>query len=175
MSKTKKLVLAALTAAFMCILSPISIPLGGGVGIGLGIFVVVLTSYLLEVPMCVVSCGMYLLIGLLGLPVFAGFNGGVGAFVGPTGGFLIGYIFVSLLAGVFAKIGKGKILIFILGTVLGLLICYSLGTLWYMYIMKVKLVPAIFVCVVPYVIFDLVKIAIACVVGPILKKNIKRA
>ena len=175
MSKTKKLVLVALTAAIMCILSPVSIPLGGGVGIGLGIFVVILTAYLLEAPMCIVSCGIYLLIGFLGLPVFAGFNGGVGAFVGPTGGFLVGYIFVAILSGIFAKIGKGKIFAFILGTVLGLLICYLLGTLWYMYVMKVKLVPAIFVCVVPYVIFDLIKIAIACIVGPILKKNISRA
>ena len=175
MSKTKKLVLIALTAAFMCVLSPISIPLGGGVGIGLGIFVVILTSYILEVPMSIVSCGIYLLIGLLGLPVFAGFNGGVGAFVGPTGGFLVGYIFVALLAGIFAKIGKGKISVFILGAVLGLLICYLLGTLWYMYVMKVNFVPAIFVCVVPYVIFDLVKIVIACIIGPVLKKNILRA
>lgn len=175
MSKTKKLVLIALTAAFMCVLSPISIPLGGGVGISLGIFVVVLTSYLLEAPMGVVSCGIYLLIGLLGLPVFAGFNGGVGAFVGPTGGFLVGYIFVALLAGVFAKIGKGKIFVFIFGAAIGLLICYMLGVLWYMYVMKVKLVPAIFVCVVPYVLFDLVKITIACIIGPLLKKNIIKA
>ena len=174
MNKTNKLVLAALTAAIMCILSPISIPLGGGVGISLGIFVVLLTSYILEAPMCVVSCGIYLLIGLLGLPVFAGFNGGVGAFVGPTGGFLVGYILVALLAGVFVKIGRGKILIFIPGAVVGLLICYLMGTLWYMHVMKVELVPAIIVCVLPYVIFDLVKIAIVCIVGPILKKNIVR-
>lgn len=175
MSKTKKLVLIALTAAFMCVLSPISIPLGGGVGIGLGIFVVLLTSYILEAPMCVVSCGIYLMIGLLGLPVFAGFNGGVGAFVGPTGGFLVGYILVALLAGVFAKIGRGKVFVFVPGAVSGLLICYLLATLWYMYVMKVELVPAIMVCVLPYVVFDLAKIAIVCIVGPVLKKNINKA
>lgn len=173
MSNTKKLVITGLMSALMCVLSPFSLPLFGGIGLSLGIMVVLFMAYVLELPMGTISCGIYILLGIVGLPVFAGFSGGIGVLLGPTGGFIGGYIILSLIAGIFVKIGKGNRLVFFGGALFGLLCCYLLGTLWYMHVSNVSFVPAITVCVLPYVIFDIVKIVIVCILGPILKKNIK--
>ena len=173
MSKTKKLVMVALMAALMCVISPITIPIAGGVGASLGVFMVVLIAYLLEFPMGLVCCMIYLLLGLVGIPVFSCFQGGLGAFMGPTGGFLVGYIALGSVAGFFVKIGKGNRWVFVGGALGGLLICYILGTLWYMVVTEVNLMVAIATCVAPYVVFDIIKIAVVCIIGPVFKKNIQ--
>ncbi len=175
MSKTRKLAMVALMAALMCILSPITIPVAGGVGANLGVFMVVLMAYILEFPMGIASCAIYLLLGLVGLPVFAGFQGGVGVFMGPTGGFLIGYLALGAVSGLFLKIGKGNRWIFASGAAVGLVICYILGALWYMAVIKVKFLTAIVTCVAPYVVFDIIKITVVCIIGPVFKKNIQQA
>lgn len=173
MSKTKKLVMVALMAALMCILSPITIPVAGGVGASLGVFMVVLIAYLLEFPMGLMCCNIYLLLGLVGIPVFSGFQGGLGVFMGPTGGFLIGYLALGAMSGIFLKIGKGNRWIFAGGAALGLLICYIMGALWYMVVTKVNLMGAIVTCVAPYIVFDIIKIAVVCIIGPVFKKNMQ--
>lgn len=172
MNKTKKLIVTALMAAVMCVISPFTIPISGGVGISMGIMIVFLMSYILEFPMGLVSCLVYILIGIIGLPVFQGFQGGIGVILGPTGGFIAGYIFIGFIVGLFVKLGNGKRVFFVIGAIIGLIVCYIMGCLWYMYLMEAGFKVAVMVCVIPYIFFDLLKIGIVCAIGPVLKKNI---
>ena len=97
-SKIKDLSIIALFAAIMCILGPLSIPIGP-VPISLTTFAVFLSVYLLGAKKSAISVIIYLLIGLTGLPVFSGFQGGVAKLAGPTGGYIIGYIAAAFLVG----------------------------------------------------------------------------
>ena len=172
MSKVKNLAYIGLMSAIMCILSPITIPLGGGVGITPGIFVILFMTYVMGMGRTLICYGIYLLLGIVGLPVFAGFQGGLGVLLGPTGGFLVGYVTVIVSVGLMLKI-KEKRLFLVLGSVIGLLLCYLLGCLWYMYVMDVNFVSALWMCVIPFVAFDGIKVAMVCVIGPPCKKRVK--
>ena len=172
MSKVKNLAYIGLMSAIMCILSPITIPLSGGVGVTLGIFVIMFMTYVMGMGRTLICYGIYLLLGIVGLPVFAGFQGGVGAILGPTGGFLVGYVAVIVSVGLMLKI-KEKRLFLVIGSVIGLLLCYILGCLWYMRIMDVNFVGALWMCVIPFVAFDGIKVAMVCVIGPPCKKRVK--
>ena len=96
--KIQELVLAALMTAVLAILSPISIPIGP-VPISLGTFAVCLSVTILGKNLGTVSYLTYLLLGLAGLPVFSNYEGGLAKLLGPTGGYLIGMLFLSLLGG----------------------------------------------------------------------------
>lgn len=172
MSKVKNLAYIGLMSAIMCILSPITIPLSGGVGVTLGIFVIMFMTYVMGMGRTLICYGIYLLLGIVGLPVFAGFQGGVGALLGPTGGFLVGYVAVIVSEGLMLKI-KEKRLFLVIGSVIGLLLCYILGCLWYMRIMDVNFVGALWMCVIPFVAFDGIKVAMVCVIGPSCKNRVK--
>lgn len=172
MSKVKNLAYIGLMSAIMCILSPITIPLSGGVGITLGIFVIMFMTYVMGMGRTLICYGIYLLLGIVGLPVFAGFQGGIGVILGPTGGFLVGYVAVVVSVGLMLKI-KEKRLFLVIGSVIGLLLCYLSGCLWYMHIMDVNFVGALWMCVIPFVAFDAIKVAMVCVVGPPCKKRVK--
>ena len=86
----------AIMAALMCILGPLSIPIGP-VPVSLTNLVVLLAAVLLGAKLSTVSAVVYILLGLVGLPVFSGFQGGVAKLAGPTGGYIIGFIFLSFI------------------------------------------------------------------------------
>lgn len=73
---------------------------------------------------------LYLFMGLIGIPVFAGGTGGIQHFAGPTGGFLIGYLFSAFITGVFVTIDKKNLLPLIAGVIAGTLAIYSIGFAW---------------------------------------------
>jgi biotin transport system substrate-specific component len=117
---------------------------------------------------------LYILIGLVGLPVFSGFEGGAQKLVGPTGGFLIGYIPCALIIGLLVDKLEKKIWIYPVVMVLGTAVLYAFGTAWFMISLKYTLAAALMACVVPFLIFDAVKIVLASVVSPILRKTLKK-
>ena len=102
-SDTKNLVLCAVCAAITCVLAPLSIPLAGGVPISLATFAVMLAGVLLGGSLGALSQLIYVLLGAVGLPVFAGWTGGLGNVLGMTGGFIIGYIPCAWLTGLIYK------------------------------------------------------------------------
>ena len=105
--------------------------------------------------------------------MFAGFSGGIGVLFGPTGGYIIGFIFTALIVGLMTeKLGK-KLWVEIVSMILGLAVCYAFGTVWYMFQMKMGLVESILLCVVPYLIADALKIAFSAVLVNRLDKVIK--
>ena len=164
----------ALFAAILCILSPLAIPVGP-VPVTLGLFVIYLSIYLLKCREVMLSTVLYLLIGLAGLPVFSGFSGGAAKLVGPTGGYLIGYIFVALIGGFIADKSAHKLIITELGLVLGTLVAYVFGTAWYMFITENTLTAALGVCVLPFIPFDIIKIVIAALLGRTIRSALNKA
>lgn len=155
--------LSALMTAALCILAPLSIPIGP-VPITLSVLIVCLFPYLVGVRLSAVAVLLYLFIGAIGLPVFSGFEGGLQKLIGPTGGYLLGYIPLVIVGGAFIK-GNKKPLWQFLGLLLGLICCYALGTVWLCLCLKLELSSALSIAVMPFLPFDAVKLALAVIIG----------
>ena len=97
-SKVYQMAACAIMSALLCVLGPNSLPIGP-IPISLTNLVIYLTVYILGAKGSVVSYLIYILLGAIGLPVFSGYQGGVGKIVGPTGGYLVGFIFIALIGG----------------------------------------------------------------------------
>jgi biotin transport system substrate-specific component len=179
MTKTKKMTTyqmatAALMAAVMCILGPMSVPIGP-VPISLTNLVIYFALYLIGSKYGTVSYLVYLLLGAVGLPVFSGFTGGFAKLAGPTGGYLIGFIPMAIIGGLMIEKSHGKKLPSILGMVLGTLVDYLFGTLWFVVVMKCGFWYALTVCVIPFLIGDGIKIVLAAVFGSLLRARLVQA
>lgn len=170
---TKTLVLIALMTAITCILAPLSIPLPiSPVPITLTNLVLYFSIYLLGWKNATISYVIYLLLGIVGLPVFSGFSGGLGKVAGPTGGYLVGFLFITVLSGIIVEKFEQNRLMCVVGIVIGLAICYILGTLWLAVQMDMTFVAALSIGVLPYLLGDAVKIIVAVLVAPSIKKRV---
>lgn len=171
----QNLTFTALMAAILCIMGPIVIPIGT-VPISFANMAIYLTIILLDKKKAIISVAIYLLIGLVGLPVFAGFSAGAGKLFGPTGGYLMGYLVLSFIGGNLLEKGKWqerqKLWYQILALSVGTLGLYFVGTLWLMYQSKLNLMTALSVGVFPFVIFDAIKILLAVNIGNSIKKRL---
>lgn len=175
--KTIQMAEIALLSAVLCVVAPIAIPLPvSPVPLSLATFVVYLAAVLLGPKKGSISVMVYLLLGMVGLPVFAGFSGGAAVLAGPTGGYAMGYVPCTLIAGVVMEC-RGKrqwqqVLRNAFAMVLGTLVCYAFGTVWFLIIMEgtYTVAQALLVCVVPYLVFDGIKIfAAAAIAVPVRK------
>ena len=114
-----RIAVIALMAAVLCILSPVSIPIFiSPVPVSLGVLAVYLTAYVLTPIDALISVIIFILLGALGLPVFSGYSGGLGKLLGPTGGYIIGFIFTVYISSMIIHLKKG-ILYDVIGMVLG--------------------------------------------------------
>lgn len=121
---------------------------------------------------------VYLLLGMVGLPVFAGFAGGIGVVMGSTGGYIIGFLFSALVMWAMERLLGNKLWVLALSMVLGLLVCYAFGTAWFMVVYAnttgaIGLWTALGWCVIPFIIPDLLKIALALIICKRLAVAIK--
>lgn len=176
-NKTYNIVLIAVSAALITICSWISITIGP-VPFTLqtmAIFAVLMTIGGARGSIAVV---IYLLLGLIGVPVFAGFKGGPASFLGPTGGFLVGFAVASLVWILLEKLLRDKmsssavkrILYGVINAVICEVVMYTIGVIWFMVVYgqqtgPVGLGATLTMCVVPFIIPDIVKIAVAIVIG----------
>lgn len=156
----KRMVYAALMAALTAAGAYIAIPIGP-VPIVLQNLFVMLAGLLLGGRWGLVSIGVYLLAGAAGLPIFAGGTGGVGKFVGPTGGYLLGFAAAAYLIGLISEWGRGRVVIDVLAMVAGTAIIYAFGVSWLKVITGMSLSKAISVGMLPFLIGDALKIAAA--------------
>lgn len=172
---TQNLVLIALVTAITCILAPMSIPIPfSPVPLTLTNFVLELSIFLLGWKKGSVSYLVYLLLGIAGLPVFSGFSGGLGKFAGPTGGYLIGFLFLVLIGGLIAEHFHYKRPACVAGMILGMAVAYLLGTVWLCMQMQLSFTAGLLAGVIPYLPGDAVKIVLAVLLGPELKKRVRR-
>ena len=171
---TYQMATTALMAAVMCVLGPLTVPIGA-VPISLANLVICLTAWLLGPKLGTLSVAVYLLIGLVGVPVFSGYGAGLAKLAGPTGGYLVGYLLLAFIGGLFIEKSKGSPVISGVGLVLGDAACYVLGTAWFVYQMQCELGYALSVCVYPFIALDLGKIVVSCIVGALLRKRLVQA
>ncbi len=159
---TRQMTLSAMLTALLCILGPLTLPLGP-LPLSLTAAALMLTALLLGPGRSCLCCTLYLLLGLMGMPVFAGFTGGAGAFLGPTGGFLLAYLPACWLWGIFLPAQSR--LRQLTGCILGMLLLYLCGTCWYMVTAGVSAPQALSVCVLPFLPGDGLKIAFLLTAG----------
>ena len=180
-TKTTALVLCGIFAALMAICSFITIPLGfTPIPVNLATLGVFLTGGILGKKYGSISLIVYILLGAVGVPVFAGFKGGLGVLAGPTGGYIIGYLAAAFLTGLLieivfhktaesapdagtskAKSGGLRFAGSILAMIAGLAACYALGTAWFMISTGTGFGAAMISCVIPFLPGDAVKIIVA--------------
>lgn len=168
----------ALAAAIMCVLGPFSIPIGP-VPVSLTPFAVYLAAVVLGKYKGTIATLIYLLIGLCGVPVFSGFSGGAAKLFGPTGGYLVTFFVTAFIAGWFVEKSE-KFWVRFLGCLLGLAVLYFVGTIWFMVGMSMAgkamgLWASLMACVIPFVPFDCVKIALALILGGQIRKALNKA
>ena len=192
-NKIQNLTGIALMAAILCVVGPLIIPIGI-VPISLTNMVIYLSILLWEQKKACISVIIYLLIGLVGVPVFSGFGAGVGKLFGPTGGYLLGYLLLSWISGMilkklkrkdqnmlncctkynkekihrFVKVGK-EMAALVTGTI-GL---YIFGTFWLMFQSNMTFENALFVGVLPFIAFDIIKMILAISLADSIKKRVK--
>lgn len=171
--KVRNLTMTALTAALCCVVAPISIPIGA-VPVSLALFAVCVTAALSGPGRGTAAVGIYIALGALGMPVFAGFTGGLERVAGMTGGFIIGYLPCALIVGLMTCGKDVPRWRYPVGMALGTLACYICGVLWFAAVTQTGLLYALTVCVLPFVLPDIVKIAAAAMLCPRLQKALSK-
>lgn len=175
MSKTEKkftakeMAFTGMFAAVIAVLSQIAIPLPSGVPVTLQTFAVALAGFTLGAKLGTVSTAVYVLIGTVGVPVFANFKGGLASLTGPTGGFIWGFILMALLCGLGSDSSK-KLLAAVFGTA-GLLICHLCGAAQFTSIKGGGFVHSLLIVCVPYLLKDFISLALAYPLAMIIRSR----
>ncbi|MBQ1532463.1 MAG: biotin transporter BioY [Solobacterium sp.] len=164
----KEMAFTAIMAAVICVLSPIAVPLAGEVPISLATLAVMLAGALLGRKLGSLSVLIYIFLGMIGLPVFANYAAGAGIVFGMTGGYIVGYIPLAYMTGWFReRSGKQNVYVSVAcGALIGTLILYILGTVWFIRVTGMPLMGALAACVFPFIPGDLLKIAVVCLLTP---------
>ena len=175
-SKVLDLVYIAIGAALIAICSWISIPTA--VPFTLQTFAIFFVLLALGGERGTLATLVYVLLGAVGVPVFAGFSGGIGVLLGNTGGYIIGFLFTGLIYILFTKFFKKNIVMKVVALVLGLAVCYAFGTAWFMHVYmkssgEVGLLTVLGWCVFPFIIPDLLKLVLAVVISKRIEPVIK--
>lgn len=161
----KLMVYAAMMATLTAVGAYIAIPIGP-VPIVLQNLFVMMAGLLLGGRWGLTSIGVYLLAGAIGLPVFAGGTGGIGKFVGPTGGYLLGFAAAAYVIGMISQRGKGSVAVDVFAMIVGTFIIYFFGVSWLKIVTGMSISKAVAVGMLPFLIGDVLKIAAAI---PIVK------
>lgn len=169
-SKIYGMALMALFAALTAVFSQISIPIGP-VPINLALLSVFICGGALGWKKGTVSIAVYILLGLVGVPVFSGFQGGIAKLAGPTGGYIIGYLFAVLIVGIMCDLLGRRVWVLPVSMIIGLAVCYAFGTIWYMISTQTGLIESLALCVFPFLIGDAAKIIAATLVVKALEKS----
>ena len=168
---TQNMTLIAVMTALMCVLGPLSIPIGP-VPITPVLVVMFLSVYILGTRRAGIATLLYILIGLVGVPVFASFTAGPSKLFGPTGGYIVAYIPMVLIAGFLIGKCGGRIILEFLSMVLALIFLYLIGTIWLMLLSNMTFMAALAVGVLPFIAVDIVKIVVALLLGRAIKKRL---
>ena len=178
----------AVFTAVISVVSQFSIPLPGGVPMTLQTFIIPLAGVILGSVNGLWATIIYVLLGAVGIPVFSGWTGGIGIVLGMTGGFIVSFPLIALLAGMGDELGLkysssksttakklsyyGILLVFLL---LGNFVNYAVGCVWFIIVAKSSWATALAACVVPFIPTMLLKDALVLVLGPVLKKTLQKA
>ncbi len=171
---TRQLAVIGVMTAVTCILAPFSLPIGP-VPISLTNLAIYFSLYVLGTKFGCVSYLVYLLIGFIGVPVFSGFTSGPGKLLGPTGGYLIGFLPMAVIAGLLIDKFISRRVICLLGMVAGTIVAYAFGTIWLAYQAGMDWKAALMAGVIPFIPGDLGKMLLAMIAGPQIRRQLVRA
>ena len=177
--KVRSIVLCAVMAALTCLLAPLSVS-AGPVPVSLATFAVMLSGALLGGRSGALSQIIYLLLGVIGLPVCAGWTPALPRLMGPTGGFLLGYIPLAFIVGaVYSAWGRKsggikKYAVLAAAMIAGNAALYAIGTAWFCVTAHAGLAEALAVCVVPFLLGDAVKTAAVAILTPQLERAVAK-
>lgn len=175
--KTQDFAFIGVFAAVIALCAWIQIPVGA-VPVTLQTFAVCAAAGLLGAKRGVLTVLVYILLGLIGVPVFSGFGAGAGVLFGVTGGYIIGFILTALIVGLAVdKLGK-RLWVYLASMLIGIAVCYAFGTAWFILLYTkrtgaITLGGALSMCVLPFIVPDLVKISLAAAVCTALGKRVK--
>ena len=173
-TKTYRLALIGVMTAILCILGPLSIPLPfSPVPLSLTNFAILLAVVLFGWKRGTLFCGVFLLLGVVGVSVFFGVSGGMAQLLGPTRGGFVGFFFFGVVRGPFVEKFEQARLPVAAGMALGMLVDYLFGTLWLAILMKLSFGQALMMGVVPYLAGDAVKLIIALLLGSALRRRLQ--
>lgn len=174
--KGKELALIGLMSSMLCIVGPLSVPLPfSPVPISLTNLAIYISLYILGMKRGCVSYLIYLLIGFTGVPVFSAFTGGPGKLLGPTGGYLVGFIMMAWIGGFCIDRWPARPLRCFLGLAAGTCVCYLFGTLWLAIQAELTFAQALVSGVIPFIAGDILKIFFAMAVGPAVQRRLTKA
>ncbi|MBQ6399222.1 MAG: biotin transporter BioY [Clostridia bacterium] len=175
--KTKDMTMIAVMAALICVAGPLSISVGP-IPLSLASFAVYLAGAVLGSKRGTAAVALYLLIGMIGLPVFSGFSGGFQKLAGVTGGYLVGYLPCAFLTGLGAERGgdaTGRARAVLAGMMAaGTAVLYLIGTVWFMIQTGNGLGAALGLCVLPFLPGDAVKIVAAVLLSEPIRKALAK-
>ena len=174
--KTRYMVMTAFMAVIMVICSWITIPMV--VPFTLQTFAVFFALLFLGGTYGTLSIFIYILLGIIGIPVFSGFKSGLAVITCPTGGYIVGFLFSGLIFIIMTRLFGEKKAVLIISMVLGLLICYLIGTLWFMHVYAgtesaKSFGTVLSICVIPFIIPDICKMVLAYIMSGLVKKAVR--
>lgn len=174
--KTVDLAYVALGAVLIALCSWISIP--AAVPFTMQTFAVFFMLSALGGKRGTASIAVYILLGAVGIPVFSQFNSGIGILLGNTGGYILGFVFMGLVYWLIVGLFGKKLWVEIVAAVIGLAVCYTFGTLWFMLVYArangvVALGTVLGWCVIPFIIPDIIKLGLALVLSRRLSSVLK--
>lgn len=170
-SKVKNMSYCALFACMIAIMAQVKIALPGLVPITLQTLGVYIVGCVQKPKYAFISTFVYIALGAIGLPVFSGATGGLGILAGPTGGYIYSFPFMVLAMAFIVKDRKGIWIKFV-ALLVGTVICYGIGTAWFMYVTGNSLITALTWCVIPFLIGDFLKFIVTIVVSEKIYKYI---
>ncbi len=171
MKNTTKYILSALFAAIIAVFAQLTLPLPLGVPLTLQTFAVALCGFLLSHTFGTLSVAVYIILGLIGLPIFAGFGGGPAVLFGATGGFLWGFLILALACALSQRDKNKAIKITLICG--GLLLCHLCGVLQFAFVHNTGLGRAFMLVSLPYIPKDFICVFGALWVSKLIKKRIK--
>lgn len=166
--KTQTITKIAILTTIFAVACSIVIPFGL-VPISLSTMFLCILSTILRPKEIVISIGLYLFLGLIGVPVFAGFQAGFGVLAGPTGGYLIGYILAGFIMSLINHQTKKKYLWF-LSFMVGTIILYCFGTVHFMFVMNLSFMESIVITVYQFVVGDILESILAFIISLFINK-----
>ncbi len=170
MNKIRGITHIGLMTALIAVMAQITIPLPSGVPVTLQVFAVALSGFLLKWKMGTVAVATYIMLGTVGVPVFAGFQGGFGVITSFTGGFLVGFLPMAFLCGIELKCGYIRLVL----SVLAVLLCHLLGVLWFAYVAGIPVWAAFLQSSAWYLAKDAALVLAAEAVAGAVRKSLKR-
>jgi biotin transport system substrate-specific component len=168
--KTRDIVLTAVFAAVICVLSPISVPIGP-VPLSLATLAVYIAASVLGWKRGCAAVVVFIALGMVGAPVFSGMTGGVQKLAGPTGGYIVGYLPCAAAIGFFADRARGRVYMYAVGIAVGTALLYVCGTAWFVFSTGSNVIYALTKCVVPFLPGDLAKAAAATALTPAIRRG----